>query len=201
MKEKLKSGVLALVAVVCLLPASGRASTIFSFSGAPPWSGSSVTSSGATIDFNTLKFGSTTITDTFQEVYSNSTGTLTIVAVDAAGGFTADETLLTISESTNLLPNTSPNAVSLYSGVTALTFASNFATDLGMATTTPTVSSVTLQTMGVTASSGVVSSATASLQVPTAIPEPSSLAMFGMALIAGAGFSVRRRLSLSFVRK
>jgi hypothetical protein len=70
-----------------------------------------------------------------------------------------------------------------------------------MATTTPTVSSVTLQTMGVTASSGVVSSATASLQVPTAIPEPSSLAMFGMALIAGAGFSVRRRLSLSFVRK
>jgi PEP-CTERM motif len=186
----LNTGIVTLAAAICLLPASGFASTMFTMSGA---TGSTISGSGSTetvtIDWNELSVGSTNyITDNYVETYVN-TGTLTI----KEGG----STILSITEAQNLAGTFNGSSVPLYSAPTALTISGALLTELGFATSPP-VSALTAGSYSVTAPACVDSpcnntatSETSAFTLTT--PEPSTFAMFGIALLSVIGYTARKR--------
>jgi len=208
MKRFLTSSVLA--GALWLFPAVGNASTIsqFSFSNSGSWAGSTTGTGTATVNFTDLLIGSTDLKGTgvtFIETYSWSGNVGTLTFKTGATGVTvgglsllANETFLTIHETGPDLvipPGSAPANFSLYSGVQSLNLTSDFATDLGFSTTTP--STVYLEgSVGISdlTTLGTVSSATALF---TITPEPASFTMLGMALLAGVGVSARKKLKLN----
>jgi hypothetical protein len=196
-------GVALLSASACLIPVAASASTIFTFSNLPSTGTYTVSTGVTSITYDSLTINGNSTSGTFTETYTNSTGTLTIAGTDSTLGLSG--TLVTIQDSPAVTVAAS-STLNLYGAVSTITLNnSTFATDLGLTgTTTVLPSKVIAENFGITtgAASGGVSSVTssiASLTLPT--PEPSTFAMFGLALLAAACIPARRKLTLVRLRK
>lgn len=200
----LKKGVMALAAVSCLLPASAWADTVFAFSNLG--TSGTITGSGSTevatitVDHINLN-GVTTTGNNFTETYTNSTGLLTFSGtgtgafanLTATSGIGGSNTFLSIQEAAGLLGTLPLNAISIYSGVTSLTFSSAFLSDLGL-TTAPTPSKVAGTVTLTAGSTGQVTSTVTTFDVA---PEPSTFVMIGTSLLLAGAFSARGRFQRS----
>ena len=206
MKRVLTKNVLMVAGLACLLPVAGNATTVsLSLSG---FSGGTSTIGGASITFTTLDVAGTNVTDTITETYSYSggVGTLSFKAAttNATYGLVSGQTFLTITESgSDLLPNTSPSAVNLYQNAYSLVFNdTTLAGKLGLQyTSLGSTQGIALGVVGGsfsdTATSGTVSSGSGLITFNTSTPEPSTFAMLGIALFAGLGVSLRKKLALN----
>jgi hypothetical protein len=186
----LNKGILTLAAAICLLPASGFASVMFTMSGFT--SGTSSYSGGVlTIQYTQLAVSinggaNTDYGGTYVETYNNGNGDFSLT-----GG--TGNVSLTYDESANLV-TTGGSAFNLYSSpVSLLTFNSAFLADLGL-TSNPPVTAVPygLQVVSAAIAGSTVFSATTQV---TVTPEPSTFAMLGLALLCGIVYTVRRRSS------
>jgi hypothetical protein len=194
MKKNGFTGAAILIAAGCFLPIPGSASTLFTLSNAP--SSGSFSAGVVTINYDSLTINGNTTSGTFVETYTNSTGLLSLTGKDTAASLPSTVTLFQIQENMNLASTGA--TFNLYTGATStINWSSQFLTDLGLAPSpAPTPASVLADSFGVTTNAGgTVTSATLSMSLQT--PEPSTLAMLGLALSAALCFPARRRLKFS----
>ena len=188
--RNLNKGILTLAAAICLLPASGFANTVFTMAGA---TGSSISGSGSSetvvIDWNQLSVGATPYAGTYVETYVN-TGTLTLTEKGSA--------IMSITEKANLAGSFNGTAVSLYSSPTALTIYNPLLTELGLASSPPVSElvagsyNVTAPACGAPPCNNSATSETSSFTIQP-VPEPSTFAMFGLALLPAIVYKTRKR--------
>ena len=214
MKKIIINSALALTAVLGLLPAQGRATTLFDFTSG---SGGQVTAQALTtgVTFSTFVFASTvglysagtTCAVSALESYSSGVLSFSVVGAGSLGSANCSNgsvnpfsnvtnansggKFISITESLVTF-GSNPAATALYTAATSVTFSSNFLTDLGLASNSslqlvsPTNSSIS------TNAAGAVISSSAGFAV-NAVPEPSTLLLFGCGL-AAVGFKGRRKL-------
>ena len=167
-----------------MVPAGASASTLYTLSNQS--AGTFTTGTGVT----SITYGTLTIngSGTFTEVYSNSTGTLTISGTDAALGFSG--TLITIQDSPAVSVAASDTNLNLYGAVSTITLTG---------TTSVLPSQVIAENFDITtgAATGGVSQVTAATASLTIAPEPSTFAMFGLGLLAAVCIPARRKLSFA----
>ena len=172
------------IAITCSAAVSGHAATVFTMAGA---TGSSITGTGSsetvTIDWNTLSVGSTQYAGTYVETYTN-TGTLTLTE----GG----STIMSIGEAASLAGTFSNTTFQLYSAPTSLLIEGALLTELGLSSSPPLVD-LTAGSYSVTASGSGSNTATSESSQFTITPEPSTFALFGLALLSAAGYKARKR--------
>ncbi len=210
--------------LACVLPAIGSASVLsFAISavagnGLTAYQNSTLGATSGTIDFNNAILqidgvNSTNTNDTISETYSynsatNST-TLVFATVQAitfgSNTITASTPFLTIVDTGNPVgPITTFQTYQLYSNVNGLTFSSPFAVALGLSATdlqpTPSVvnSSPVPQDSFTTNGASAVGSTDVGLTITT--PEPSSMAMMGLAAFGLLFVSSRKKLSTKAIR-
>ena len=215
MKKIIINSALALTAMLGLLPAQGRATTLFNFTGG---SGGQVTGQSLTtgVTFSTFVFASTVgiyatgTTCAVSALESYSAGVLSFSVVGAGSLGSANCSNGSVNPFSNVTNANSPGgkfisiteslvtfgsnpaATALYTAATSITFSSNFLTDLGLPTNaslqlvSPTNSSIS------TNAAGAVISSSAGFAV-NAVPEPSTLLLVGFGL-AAVGFQGRRKL-------
>jgi hypothetical protein len=212
MKIFLSSKILGLAGFMFLLPAIGSASVV-TWSLAILQSGGTTGIGAASVSFADIVIGGTPVVDVITETYNYTGGVGTLSFKAGTGnltyGFVAGQTFLTITENgSNLLPMTSAAAVNLFQNVTSIVFNdATFAAALGQTATSFTTSSAInalisgTPNFSVTSTSGSVSSAISNMSVNTATPEPSTFAMLGIALFAGLGVSLRKKLSVLRIQR
>lgn len=209
MKNLMTNGAALLMATVCLFPAAGNASTIFNFSASSGSTGNVVTgTTGGSIsgvNFNTLTTNTSlgTLSGlTVQLNYSGSTDTLTITGTGSGGSDGFDGltgTLLTIKYTTPLTIADS-STINLYSATAGdtVTYSSAFLNALGLESVTSISSAESI----LTSAAGAVTSTSGNFVVAgIATPEPSTWAMFGLALLAMGSARSRMKLAVNRARR
>ena len=223
MKKIIINSALSLTAMLGLLPATGNASTLFTFSQTGPSAGTVGTNTLGGVTFNLFTVGAggftkgatfyasgTTCAVAVTEAYAGTTlsysvtggGTMGTAACSntAANPFlniSGSSAFLSLTETTN--PATfgvtgSPQVLSLYTAqttVTGSTFLQDIGFALGVVVQTAPASSTMAISVAYNGTGGVTSSNTAFTL--TAVPEPSTLLLFGGGLLF-AGIKGRRKL-------
>jgi hypothetical protein len=159
-----------------------------------PACGSSMTAV-VSITLNDLTIGFNDYIGSITETYSNATGLLTFSGTITGQGLASNlsGTFFSAQVAKNEVSSFTLNALNLYTGVSSLTFSNAFLADLGLAggavAQSGSASITSSANMGNTG--GNVTSSTATFSV-SAVPEPSSLATFGLGLLLVAGLYKRR---------
>ena len=223
MKKIIIHSTLALTAMLGLLPATGNASTLFTFSQTGPSAGTVGTGTVSGVTFNLFTVGAggfikgattyaagTTCAVAVTEAYASTTlsysvtGGGTMGSANCSNGasnpflnISGSSAFLSLTETTSpasFAPNGSAQTLSLYTAqttVTGSTFLQDLGFALGVVVQTAPISSTMAISVAYNGTGGVTSSNTAFTL--TAVPEPSTLLLFGGALLF-AGRKSRRKL-------